>query len=195
MRAPGRPLAWTCALSLAPAVAGLLAWTLWLRPEAPGEWFPLRVGDRWVYRDGAGNVVFEVVKESRLIGAPAFLVERRIGPERTDFLLSLQDGVVLVHATSKGIFTPPFPEFILPPVEGARWSYEGRFTWSDLRIESQVRSVSANACEIAEESGLGYTRFRLRRGVGVVELEGKQNDLHGGSPAGFHWTLERFKRR
>jgi hypothetical protein len=161
-----------------------------------GEWFPMRVGDRWTYRDGSTgeSIVFEAVRQNP---DESFVVERRRGPETTTFVLSVGPESVFILETTGGRFAPPFEEFRLPRADGKEWSYDGTFGDRPVRIRSSCSGVERRRFEVREESSLsGNTTFTLERGKGVVRLYGKGNDVHGGQGARvFDWILEKFERR
>ncbi len=164
--------------------------------ESIDDWFPMRVGDRWTYRDTwhpNRPVVFEVVGEE----GPVFHVERRIDGDTIRFSISVEAGSVFVHRTSLGEFTPPFEEFRLPPIPGKAWTYRGRFGDLDVEVRSRVVSRTGNRCEIYEEaSHAGETTFTLEKGKGVVRLGGKQRDPHTPQWGDlWNWELVSFERR
>jgi hypothetical protein len=159
-----------------------------------GEWFPMKVGDRWTYVDPAipHKVVFDVV--GREAGG-AFTVDRRIGSERTTFVVSVSPDSVFILGTSKGAFEPPFEEFRLPPVPGMKWTYRGEFRGRPMTVRSEVEASRGPRRVVKEDGPHGWTRFELERGRGVVKLEGKGADPHGFGQRRFDWTLESFERR
>jgi len=181
---------------LGAAVVTIVAALVYLRGIRSGldDWFPMRVGDRWTYRDAAlpDRVVFDVVGEKD----GAFVVERRNGRDLVTFTLSLSGRSVFVHETSQGNFDPPFEEFRLPPVARESWIYRGRFGDRETTVGSEVVSVSKTRCTIFEVAGHGgRTTYTLEKGKGVTRLTGKYEDPHGfGRREGFDWTLESFER-
>lgn len=158
------------------------------------DWFPMRVGDRWTYADPAlpHKVVFEVT--GREPGGP-FVVERRIGSDRTTFVVSVTPGSVFIVGTSLGAFDPPFEEFRLPPVPGMRWTWRGEFGGRPMEVTSEVERIQGSRWTVLETGPHGRTRFELERGRGVVRLEGKGDDPHGFGTRRFDWHLESFERR
>lgn len=158
------------------------------------DWFPMRVGDRWTYVDPKipHKVVFEAVRREP---GGAYLVERRIGPDRATFVVSVTPDSVFIVGTSAGAFDPPFEEFRLPPVPGMAWTYEGEFAGRPMTVRSEVEKGGGSRRTVLETGPHGWTRFELERGRGVVKLEGKGNDPHGFGRRCFDWTLESFERR
>lgn len=173
--------------------AGVVAFA---RRETVDDWFPMRAGDRWTYRDvwHRRDVVFEVVGEEDDV----FRVERRIQGETIEFRLSVDSRGVWLHRTSVGEFTPPFEQFRLPPRAGEAWSHSGRFGAWEVDIHSRVVSRAKDRCEIEERaSHAGETMYTLEKGKGVVALGGKARDPHrkdGGGDA-WRWELTSFERR
>lgn len=188
-----KALVWELLVLLPGSVAALL----WRLHTDGNAWFPMEVGDRWTYAEGSSpdRVVFEVIGRDPT-RPEAFVVERRIRRESVAFVVTVRKGSVRILGTSKGEFDPPFEEFRLPPVQGASWSYEGRFGGRPVRVSTRVESVGKGRCEIVEGSSVsGATTFTLERGKGVVRLRGKANDPHGFGSREFDWTLEKFERK
>lgn len=161
-----------------------------------GEWFPMRVGDRWAYRDGFNRerIVFEAVQENP---DGSFVVERRRGVETVTFTPSVTPKSVFILETTGGRFDPPFEEFRLPEATGDAWTYDGRFGAHPVRIASRRERTDRRRIRVEEESSpSGWSTFTLERGKGVVRLVGKGTDVHGNEGfRGFNWTLEKFERR
>ena len=176
------------AVVLLPAL-GYLGW------RDRGEWFPMRVGDRWTYRDldTRGTVVFEVLRREP---GGAFLVERRIGNDAVSFLVSVTPDSVFILETSGEAFDPPFEEFRLPPAAGDAWTYAGTLGPRPVTATSRRTQSDRRRFSVEERSSLsGKTTFTVERGVGVVRLQGKRTDIHASGLRGFEWTLESFERR
>lgn len=184
------------AVVLGVVVAAIAAALIYLRAirATLDDWFPMRAGDRWTYRDAGipEPVVFEVVG----VKGATFVVERRTGRDVATFTLSLSGRSVFIHETSQGNFDPPFEEFRLPPVPKESWIYRGRFGDRETTVASEVLSVTKTRCTIFEVAGHGgRTTYTLEKGKGVTRLTGKYDDPHGfGRREGFDWTLESFER-
>ena len=192
----------TLLLLLLGAVGAAFVQVRWLGPRAPdaSEWFPMRPGDRWTYADqrGGGHIVFEVVGRAERGGVPAFVVERRIGRETLTFILSVARNGVWIHETTKGVFDPPFMEFRLPPRVGDRWEHVGKFGDQPVSFEMAVSRVGPDEYDVREKSRTvtSTTDFRLKRGVGVTQLDGKSYDAHSEGPPRYQeWKLREFHRR
>jgi len=188
--------AWKIALGIACGIAVMLlpalAWRWW---HDRGDWFPMRVGDRWTYRDDRGgpNVVFEVLRREP---AGPFVVERRIGADKVEFILSVTPDSVLLLGTSGEAFDPPFEEFRLPNSGSDLWTYEGRLGKHRVEVTSRRTQADRRRFHVEEISSLsGKTTFTVERGRGVVRLVGKRTDLHADGLRGFDWILESFERR
>ena len=179
----------------------VVAWMIirWQMMRAVDEWFPMRMGDRWTYRDAIGGdpIIFEVVDVTVREGQKAFVVERRIASDTVVFIISVRMDGVWIHGTLKEDFSPAFHEFRLPPVQSDEWTYKGRLGKNPLTVTSRITRVTESECEVREEPSLGgYTGFVIQKGKGVVKVTGKLNDIHAfGVHHGFDWRLEKFERR
>ena len=185
------------------ACVPVVTWMIirWQAMRAVEEWFPMRMGDRWTYRDEYARmpykIIFEVVDVTVREGHKAFVVERRIASETIVFIVSVRMDGVWIHGTLKEDFSPAFHEFRLPPVQSDEWTYKGRLGNNPLTVTSRINRVTESECEVVEDlSHAGYTTFVIRKGEGVVRLTGKSNDIHGfGLGYGFDWWLEKFERK
>lgn len=188
--------AWKAGVGVAAGIAVVLlpalAFHLW---RDRGEWFPMRVGDRWTYRDSntRGTVVFEVLRRDP---DGSFVVERRIGNDTLAFLVSVTPDSVFILGASGEAFDPPFEEFRLPHAGGDVWTYAGKLGKRPVTVTSRRVQGDRRRFEVEERSSLsGNTTFTVKRGFGVVRLQGKRTDLHADGVRNFDWTLESFERR
>jgi hypothetical protein len=158
-------------------------------------WFPMRVGDRWTYRDAGSRekIVFEVLRCEQ---GGAFVVERRVGEDAVSFIVSVTPDSVFILGTSGETFDPPFEEFRLPHAPGDVWTYAGKLGKRSVTATFRRLQGERRRFEVEERSSLsGYTTFSVKRGVGVVGLQGKRTDIHADGVRNFDWTLESFERR
>lgn len=175
------------------------------------RYFPMEVGDRWLYKSGRSEVSFEVRGTALVRGWKCFEVVRSIGSEQVVFYLSVSRKGVKIHRVGDDYFSPPFLEFKFPLLEeGSKWEWTGSIGEQFLTIRSeseQSKSIRVpmgtfKAIYVKEEMirGIspywvaGWTSFWLVEGIGVVRLSGKKMDLHNPTSKDYLWELKEFKR-
>lgn len=111
--------------------------TFGARPEAPkktADYFPLRVGDSWTYRNTEeGGYTWKVLSEEPPEGGPVrYVVEVRSGVIIQN-VFSKTDGWILFHAESypeheglKATYEPPKQYLPNPLVAGQKWEWTGK---------------------------------------------------------------------
>lgn len=101
--------------------------------KAAGDYFPLRVGDSWTYRNSEeGGFTFKVVSEEpQAGGASRFTVELLSGVKIIS-VFSKTEGRVLLHAEQypehegmEAKYEPPKPYLVNPLTVGQKWQWTG----------------------------------------------------------------------
>ena len=166
------------------------------------RWFPLDVDYRWVYSTGSdSHVVFQVLRKIEIEGHPCFAIERTWGDEKLIFTVSVSHKGVRIHKVGDTSFVPPFLEVAFPMRFGERWTWEGTLGDSFLSICS--RNIGREEIRVPaglfltyriEEVSTGTTLIYLAEDVGVVELTGKESDVHNSKGGSFDWKLVSFSR-
>jgi hypothetical protein len=191
-------------LFVAIAVFALLFW--WLRPEVLDQrYFPMAVGDRWVYESDAGDVVFHVTGKQTVGPAECFVVNRSIGEHQSVFYLSVSRDGVRIHQVDDDRYDPPYRQFLFPAKSGQAWSWQGRIGGKASQYDSANRGWETvevphgkhRAARVHQAGGsVVGADFWLAPGVGVVKLSGKSWDEHDPAPQPlyFEWRLKEFSR-
>lgn len=117
------------------------------KSEAPApDYFPLRVGDSWTYRNGATEFSLKVIgQEKQADGTIRYEVEKLAGAKVLT-VYSKAGGWVLMHLERypehEGLemkYEPPRRYLKDPLVAGAQWGWTGKdYTQTDLEEDSQV---------------------------------------------------------
>lgn len=119
------------------------------KSEAPvADYFPLRVGDSWIYRSTSGGTEYSqkvIGEEKQADGTIRYLVEKLAGAKvRT--LFSKAGGWVLMHSERypeheglKAEYEPARQYLKNPLVAGSKWDWKGKdYTNTDLEEDNQV---------------------------------------------------------
>jgi hypothetical protein len=140
------------------------------KTKAVADYFPLRVGDSWTYRNegGAGEYTLKVVSEESQPGqATRFLVELSAGV-KVENTYSKVDGWVLLHAVRypehEGLQTkyePPRQYLPNPLVAGVTWEWSGK-------DQSQNDRQEANRIAGFEEVTVAAGKFRAMKIVSKI---------------------------
>jgi hypothetical protein len=185
----------------------LLFW--WLQPPRLDRgYFPMKIGDRWVYEyKGNSDVVFEVIGTEKLGDAECFVVLRTIGEHEIRFYVEVTDRAVLIHQVGDDRYTPAYPQFEFNSRQGNRWGWQGtignepsEYACENLGIkEVRVPKGLFDAFAVSQKSE-SSTTFWLARGIGVVRIEGKSRDQHDPHAAPgelnfFDWQLKVLSRK
>jgi hypothetical protein len=188
-------------------VCALLFW--WLQPvRLNRDFFPMKIGDRWIYEyKGNSDVVFEVTGSEKLGDAECFVVLRTIGQHEIKFYVEVTDRAVLIHQVGDDRYTPAYPQFEFNSREGNRWGWQGKigsepgeYACENLGLrEVRVPKGQFDAFAVSQKSE-SSTTFWLARGFGVVRIEGKSRDQHDphavpGELKLFDWQLKEFSRK
>jgi hypothetical protein len=118
------------------------------KTKEAADYFPLRVGDSWTYRNdgGAGEYTYKVLREDpQPSHASRFLVELTAGV-KVEYYYSKADGWVLQHAVRypehEGLevkYDPPRQHLPNPLVAGKTWEWSGKDqSGNDRHEESRV---------------------------------------------------------
>ena len=146
--------------------------------ESP--YFPLKVGNRWVYRLGARTATVRVTKREPVGKVPCARLEMTVGEEvHTEHLAVRPDGVYRYRADGQDI-EPPLCFLKLPPKAGESWkvasktagqAITGSFTLAEADVTvpaGKFRAVVVTSTD-AQIAGLGVpVTDWFARGVGPV---------------------------
>jgi hypothetical protein len=139
-----RPLP-TIALALFLVTMGAIA----QKSQAPvPDYFPLRVGDSWTYRNTSGDTQFNIKvisEEKQADGTIRYLVEKLAGA-KVQTLFSKTNDWVLMHSERypehEGLeikYDSARQYLKNPLVAGAQWGWQGKdYTQSDVEEDNQV---------------------------------------------------------
>jgi hypothetical protein len=139
-----RPLI-TTALALWLLILGAAA----EKPAAPApDYFPLRVGDSWSYRDkdgGTEHTLKVLSEEKQADGTARYLVEKLAGAKVLT-VFSKSDGWVFMHSEKypehEGLearYEPARQYLQNPLIAGAKWAWKGKdYTQTDVEENHQV---------------------------------------------------------
>ena len=180
-------------------------------PEVEGDtltedFFPMEVGDRWVYAYGDGEVVFDVLDVKMLDKGPLFSVRRTIGEASVEFQVSIRKDGVYIHQEGKKRFQPPLRQFAFDTKAGDKWAWKGTYGGVEREeaienlgvVEETVPAGRYPAIVVMQENLISSDQacFSLAIGVGVVSLSGKTELIPNasGEKFSFHWRLKRFER-
>jgi hypothetical protein len=104
------------------------------KPEATADYFPLRVGDSWTYRNlEEGGYTLKVLNEEPHEGGPARYVVELLAGVKVHKTYSKADGWVLLHDEKypehEGLemtYEPPKQVLRNPLVVGQKWEWSGK---------------------------------------------------------------------
>jgi hypothetical protein len=185
----------------------LLFW--WLQPpKLDRGYFPMKIGDRWVYEyKGNSDVVFEVIGTEKLGDAVCFVVRRTIGEHKIKFYVEVAARAVLIHQVGDDRYTPAYPQFVFNSQHGTRWGWQGKignepaeYASENLGLhEIRVSKGEFKAFAVTQTPEAG-TAFWLARGIGVVRIQGKSRDKNeplglSGAYTYFDWQLKEFSQK
>src|ERR1044071_1565580 len=144
-------------------------------PKASKDYFPLRVGDLWTYRNSAdqSQYILKVLGEDKQAdGSVRYQVEKLAGPKDSQVKIHLwfskAKGWVLLHREQypehEGLeakYEPPKQYLPSPPAPEAKWEWSGRdYTQTPMQEESRVAGV--------EEVTVAAGKFRATKVVSKV---------------------------
>lgn len=171
------------------------------------EFFPMQVGDKWVYAYGDKDVVFKVLKSENVDNRQLFVVQRTIDDVSVNFTLSIRADGVYIHQEGEKQFLPPLRQFAFATKKGDKWEWTGTYggekrkeNFANLGIvEETVPAGKYTVLAIEQTNGeTGDSAiFNLAKGTGVVSLSGKTEliaDAKLGKRVAFDWRLKRFER-
>jgi hypothetical protein len=138
-------------------------------PKATADYFPLRVGDSWTYRNTEeGGYTWKVLSEEPQEGGPVrYLVEFRSGVVIQN-VFSKAGGWVLFHAESypeyeglKATYEPPKQYLPNPLVAGQKWEWAGK---DPTQVEHRESSRAVGFENVTVPAG----KFRAMKVVSEV---------------------------
>jgi hypothetical protein len=139
-------------------------------PSKPaGDYFPLRVGDSWTYRNSEeGGYTFKVISEEpQAEGASRFVVELSSGVKILN-TFSKADGWVLLHAERypehEGLeakYEPPKQYLANPLTVGLKWEWSGK---DPAQMQHGEKNTVAGVETVTVQAG----KFRAMKVVSTV---------------------------
>jgi hypothetical protein len=174
------------------------------KPKAPAaDFFPLRVGDSWTYRnsDGESQYTLKVLSEEKQAdGSSRYEIELLAGVQVRKFF-SKPSGWVLLHAERypehEGLeakYEPPKQHLQNPLVPGFKWEWKGKdYTQTDVTESSQVIgfekvSVPAGkframkiASKVTGGAAVMNKTYWYADGVGLVKTTTEAGEIKYGS--------------
>jgi hypothetical protein len=167
------------------------------------KYFPMKVGDKWIYAWEKKQVTFEVLRAEMSKDTTVFVVRRTIDGKSVEFKLALEEDGVYIHSEGKREFSPPLRQFAFFPRTGDVWKWRGTFGGKLRKLHFEnlgVDKITVPAGTFTtisiyqtEESD-GFATFWLAPGIGVVQLSGKVEVL-GDGLVEFEWKLVRHERK
>ena len=138
-------------------------------PKAAADFFPLRVGDSWTYRNSEeGGYTLKVISEEpQAEGASRFVVELSSGVKILH-TFSKTDGWVLLHAERypehEGLeakYEPPKQYLANPLTVGPKWEWSGK---DPTQVEHGEKNTVAGVETVTVQAG----KFRAMKVVSIV---------------------------
>lgn len=139
-------------------IAAALLVAALLLAAGPTEYLPLKVGNRWTYRqtvDGVSETVVNRVTEARRKGErQAFVLEVRgeKGDKTTSLLHWTADGLVQEDSTAAK-FSPPMVELKLPAKPGTTWEWSGTVTIGGGTYKASARCQNSAIGKLTVPAG------------------------------------------
>jgi hypothetical protein len=137
--------------------------------KAAADYFPLRVGDSWTYRNSEeGGYTLKVISEEPQAGGPSrFVVELSSGVKILN-IFSKADGWVLLHGERypehEGLeakYEPPKQYLANPLAVGLKWEWKGK---DPTQVEHREKNTVARVEQVAVPAG----KFRAMKVVSSV---------------------------
>ena len=172
------------------------------------SYFPINVGDAWVYASDGGDVLFEIANQR---DGNTYATRWGGGLPRSSFQLSAtDDGVYLLRGGPIGpgtweVYEPPFRQFAFGTEPGDTWKWVGKLgtktmSYGGAHLGVERVSVPAgrfNAIHVREtmtspDGRTGYTEYWLAKDVGVIQVRGKQLDPHNDKATYLDWKLKHY---
>ena len=130
------------------------------------DYFPLRVGDSWTYRNNeAGGYTLKVVSEEPLAGNPSRFVVELLSGVKIIYTFSKVEGWVLFHSENypeheglQATYDPPKQYLPDPLVVGREWRWSGK---DPTQVEHQESSRVVGVEEVTVPAG----KFRAMKVV------------------------------
>jgi hypothetical protein len=173
-----------------------------LKSKAAADFFPLRVGDTWTYRNTeAGGYTWKVLSEEPQQGGPVRYVVEFRSEVIIQNVFSKAGGWVLFHAESypeheglKATYEPPKQYLPNPLVAGQKWEWSGKDPTQTERHESNrvvgfenvtVSAGKFRAMKVVSQISGGATPMTktcwYAEGVGLVKSTTEGGQIKYGS--------------
>ena len=151
---------------------GLLSAAVASKPKPPKpaeDYFPLRVGDSWTYRNTEeGGYTLKVISEEPQAGGPSRFVVELSSAVKILNTFSKADGWVLLHAERypehEGLeakYEPPKQYLANPLAVGLKWEWSGK---DPTQVEHSEKNTVAGAEAVTVPAG----KFRAMKVVSIV---------------------------
>ena len=177
-------------------------------PKSPADYFPLRVGDSWTYRNSAdqSQYILKVLGEHKQAdGSVRYQIEKLAGPKDSPVKIHLwfskANGWVLLHREQypehEGLeakYDPPKQHLPNPPLAETKWEWSGKdYTQTPMEEESRVAGVEEvtvaagkfRAIKVVSKvtgSSAPVTKtYWYAEGVGLVKTTSESGDIKYGS--------------
>ena len=177
-------------------------------PKTSADYFPLRVGDSWTYRNTAdpSEYTLKVLgEEKQADGSTRYLVEKLAGPKDSPVKIHLwfskANGWVLLHGERypehEGLeakYEPPKQYLPSPPAPEAKWEWSGKdYTQTPMSEESRVvgsEEITVPAgkframkvvSQVTGSSAPVTKTYWYADGIGLVKTTSEAGDIKYGS--------------
>jgi DUF3108-like len=177
-------------------------------PKASTDYFPLRVGDSWTYRNSADQSEYTLKvlgEEKQADGSVRYQVEKLAGPKdspvRIHLWFSKANGWVLLHGERypehegmEAKYEPPKQYLPSPPAPDAKWEWNGKdYTQTPMREKSRVvgsEEITVPAgkfralkvvTEVTGNSAPVTKTYWYAGGVGLVKTTSEAGEIKYGS--------------
>jgi len=172
------------------------------KPQATADYFPLRVGDTWTYRNSeAGGYTWKVLSEEPHEGGTIRYIVEFLSAVKINNVFSKENGWVLFHAESypeheglQATYDPPRQYLPNPLTVGQKWEWSGKDPTQVERHETSrvvgVETVTVPAgkframkvvTEIANGKALMTRTSWYADGVGLVKTTTVGGQINYGS--------------
>ncbi|MEK6233718.1 MAG: hypothetical protein N2C14_03315 [Planctomycetales bacterium] len=166
-------------------------------------YFPMAVGDRWIYDSDQGDVVFQVVGKKPINGTECFALQRTFLGEDVNYYVQVRRDGAYLHQVGDQRVLPPFRQFAFPSRGQDAWNWRGSIGDIPNEFDSMNRGLQPVRVPLGtwqafrvRQTAATASDFWLVRGVGVARLTGIMEDPRNPSEdLQFDWRLKQSTRR